>query len=349
MNDPMVFSAEWFERHQGKLLWLLNHWLTRRWFRWVLRIRGCDIGHVLPIIELFPHAYTVLLRELDDGRIEVATDFRTHHKFAKRLYYAFRPLWWLIHLWDLAIADNWFPRLSFGFNTLTAFGVPLVTAGTMWDAPAKRNGVDETFAVIQAGAGTSAGGTNATEALSLVASVTTDQFATLTRLFFTFDTSSISNASEITTATFSVFGTSQASALGQTAMTVAKSTHNYLSSPTGAVYQSKGDTEIGARIEYGSFSTVGYNDFAFTDLTAVIKKGITLLCLRLGWDMDVAFGGVWASAATTSLTVNMADASGTANDPKLVLVYLDAQRFAVQFNFLVNNLRPRLFRPGNAR
>src|SRR5438105_15444444 len=95
----MVFDRDWFLQHQTKLLWLVNFPLTRRWFRWVLRIRPGDPGFRGIICEVSPDNYKVV-RGFKDGELELSADFRTHPKFAKRLYYAFRPLWWMIHLWD---------------------------------------------------------------------------------------------------------------------------------------------------------------------------------------------------------------------------------------------------------
>ncbi len=49
------------------------------------------------------------------------TDFRTHPKFAKRLYFAFKPLWWTLHAWDWLVADRFAPQWSFGFTALTQY------------------------------------------------------------------------------------------------------------------------------------------------------------------------------------------------------------------------------------
>src|SRR5438046_3617479 len=99
------FSKAWFEKHQRVLLWLLNHWLTRRWFRWVLRIRKHDIGYNKPIVRLLPNCYTVFNRFVAN-KVELTTDFRTHAKYAKRIYYGFWPMWWALHAWDSFLADR---------------------------------------------------------------------------------------------------------------------------------------------------------------------------------------------------------------------------------------------------
>ncbi len=105
----IVFSKEWFEYHQKKLLWLANHKLGR----WFLRIyKDCPKGK--KIIKLLPNCYTW---DNQDGTF--STDFRTHNKFAKRLYYGLKPLWYILHFWDWIIADRiWYPQLSIPFRKI---------------------------------------------------------------------------------------------------------------------------------------------------------------------------------------------------------------------------------------
>src|SRR3990167_8858063 len=96
----LAFTHAWFARHQARLLALLAHPLTRRWARWILRIRRVDCGFNRRIVRLLPHAYVCE----GDAPGELIADFRTHPKYAKRLYYAFRPVWWTMHAWDWALA-----------------------------------------------------------------------------------------------------------------------------------------------------------------------------------------------------------------------------------------------------
>jgi hypothetical protein len=117
-----VFSEDFFERHQELLIWLLNNKKTKRWFRWVLRINGdrSTIGD-RDVQKIRPNA----ISWIEDGSKGIGgIEYRTHNKFSKRLYYAFRPLWWCFHVWDWLIADRFVPRLSFGFGLLTIFPYP---------------------------------------------------------------------------------------------------------------------------------------------------------------------------------------------------------------------------------
>ncbi len=341
MNDPIVFSKEWFERHQGKLLWLLNHWLTRRWFRWVLRIRRHDIGYDKEIVELFPHAYTVFIRELGDGRCELATDFRTHPKYAKRLYYAFKPVWWMAHFWDWLIADRLYnQQLSFGFTTLTLY--PSAGSVSPCDGMAGRI-TDATFSVIRSGAGNTTATNGATENCELIASATTNQFSTLRTLIFNFDTSTIGN-SIIESAVFSLVGNAPTLNLGDTTIEISGIT------PAVTSIISSGDFALRQTVSFGSFTisntTGNYDDLTFnaTGLAYIKTSSITSLSLQLGWDINASFTGVWASLAATTASILMADTGGTLADPKFVVTYS-----VKSWITLSRPMRPGMFRPGVAR
>jgi hypothetical protein len=146
-----LFDENWFARHQSKLLWLLNTPLIKIWFRWILRIRKFDCPLKTKIAGIAPNNFTfnqklVLIDHIKlkkgwviydptnrqhkrlrkscliEKRIalERTTDFRTHNKFSKRLFYAFYPVWWLAHQWDTLFANQWQPAWNLGFDTLTA-------------------------------------------------------------------------------------------------------------------------------------------------------------------------------------------------------------------------------------
>ena len=107
-----VFSSEWFEQHQGKILWFANTKIGRV----ILRIHGdrSSVGKN-KIVQIIPNA--IFWRRGD----EMVAEFRTHEKFARRLYYAFRPFWYTLHFLDWLFLDRFqvFNRWSFNFNSLT--------------------------------------------------------------------------------------------------------------------------------------------------------------------------------------------------------------------------------------
>jgi hypothetical protein len=113
-NHWTAFGSLFFLLHQDRLLWLLNAPIIGRWFRWVLRISGesSSVGS-LKIDRILPNAIFWW-----HGDKQVA-EFRTHAKFSKRLYYAFRPLWWTLHAWDWAVGDReLFPELNAAIRNL---------------------------------------------------------------------------------------------------------------------------------------------------------------------------------------------------------------------------------------
>src|SRR3989339_1901691 len=191
----MVFDSQWFEQNQKKLLWLLNTPIIKYWFRWCLRIRRHDCTS--RIIKIEPNKYW-----FQDENIYV--DIRTHNKFSKRLYYAFKPFWYLLHGVDFLLNRAKF-QYNFGFDTLTAYP-DASSGGTTVDGVVGRVEVDETFATIRAGAGNGFDVTGTEDYFcGLDATTTTDQFANLIRGIYTFDTSNL-RWSEVSSVTLSLFG-----------------------------------------------------------------------------------------------------------------------------------------------
>ena len=358
-----VFSPDWFAHHQGKLIWLLNHWLTRRWFRWVLCIRRYDIGYDKTIIELRPHAYMVLLGEeelIGDSQsngvapstihshpinFRVATDFRTHEKYAKRLYYAFAPVWWTLHFWDWLIADRLMPRLSFGFSTLTVYPDPSSGAVTM-DAMVQRTGVDDTLSTIRSFSGN---GTTAEDGPNIgsqiTASTTSNQFAGCYRAILTFDTRSLPVFAAISSAVFSMWGSLKGNGLGDDGIHLVAAAPANNNSINTADYASVGSTSFGS-VSYASFATSAYNDISLNaaGLSHITEEGISKFANRGSWEYNNSFTGVWASGLNSRLFYSTSDTAGSGNDPKLVVTYLVPQN-----SFRPPGLRPAIFTPGLAR
>src|SRR3990167_4532520 len=112
-----MLDQKWFLKYQKQLLWLLNTPLISIWFRQILRIRGEvePLGYKkvnldkIKIARILPHA---VLWVQNKKKGKVGFDIRSHDKFAKRLYFAFKPLWYLVHFWDMNFANNFFPQLN---------------------------------------------------------------------------------------------------------------------------------------------------------------------------------------------------------------------------------------------
>src|SRR3990167_7802981 len=140
-----MFNEYWFTKHQQILLFFLNTPLLRVWFRWFLCIEYKE-----PIDVILPNSISW------KNKGKITTEFRSHNKYAKRLYVGLYPLWWLCHQWDIAF----YPRFNLGFDTLGPVQ-PVAGDNSPIDGYVYRSGVDETFSSIRSGAGN---GNNTTDA-----------------------------------------------------------------------------------------------------------------------------------------------------------------------------------------
>jgi hypothetical protein len=314
-----VFSKEWFQLHQPKLIWLANNWLTKRWFRWVLRIRKFDCPIKTKINYIGPNFFTYNAKR-KGKKIEATTDFRVNDKFARRLYYAFKPLWYLLHGWDLLTVRklNW----NLGFDTLTQYPGS-TAANNPCDGQVGREAVNETFSTIRAGAGNA----NATSSIQvrLSASATNNQYQMLRRALTCFDTSALPDTANISEAVLSLYGTAKGNTLGETPLHVCA----VAPAATNAI----------ANADYGNFSTTSFGSISYTNFdggnkyngitlnsdgkSAISLTGITKYGQRLGWDiLNDTTGLSWnASTNFTVFAYNSAAAAGTSTDPKLVVTY----------------------------
>ena len=315
----LVFNRAWFTQHQSVLIWLLNCRLTRRWFRYVLRIRSFDCGIRERIIRLMPNHYIVVL---PDGRFRA--DFRTHAKYSKRLYYAFKPMWWALHYWDALFADRLIPRLSFSYAPLTVYPDPH-TETTSVDGHTARHGVDETWATIIAGAGTFGSDSGTDIVLQIIASTTLNQWERFYRVAILFDTSSLTGSATINSATLSVYGNFKDDNLSAT-----PDANVYTSSPASDTAVASGDhgsygstPQCDTAVTYTNWTITGYNDFALnsTGRGNISKTGISKFGLRNAKHDVAASAPNWVSNVGSQIRAWSADKTGTSNDPKLVITY----------------------------
>lgn len=317
-----------FQRHQRGLLWLLNTSLIGRWFRWVLRIHGSRsaVGRQR-ITGILPHAI-----QWADGERYVA-EFRTHQKFAKRLYYAFAPLWWAMHAWDWAVADRWTPRLSFGFDTLTVYPDPDAETtsvdGRVWQTSSPPGG--GTWASVRDGAGTDADDAATQGSVMIHAGTTSNLWQQIDRRIDLFDTSALTAGATISAGVLSLSGNwNSEHTLGASPV---PDIDIYTSAPAsntaivGADFDSLGTTsQTGAPIAFGSWanSEFGtYNAFTFdaTGRGNISKTSISKFGARNG-NYDVAnTAPTWSSNNRIRFDIFSADNTGTAADPKLVVTY----------------------------
>jgi hypothetical protein len=304
----------------------LNAPIVRWWFRWILRIHGdaSSVGN-REITRIITHA--IFWWEGPNQRAE----FRTHAKFSKRLYYAFRPLWWAIHFWDQLFADRWLPRLSFGFNTLTTYpdADPETTTVDGMVAQEYALGAGVVWSTIRAGAGTYAEDSVADNSVVYIRPDSgTNKWREIDRGIHLFDTSSLTVWSAISAAVMSLWGTSKADDLS-----ISPDVDIYVSAPASTTALATGDfdslgstSQTGSPITYTNWGIAGYNDFTFnaTGRGNISKTGISKFGTRNA-NYDVSgTAPAWSYSAGTyrsKMQAYFADQTGTTNDPKLVVTY----------------------------
>lgn len=313
LDKPLVFSKEWFDRHQHKILRFANSRIGRR----LLRIHGnqSNVGKAR-ITKISPNSISW------DNK----TEYRTHDKFAKRLYYGLKPLWLVLHGWDFVFGKV-AKELDFGFSTLTAYPDAHPESATV-DGYVERSGVDETLTTIRAAAGNTFDDSIAANYFArLTASTTTDQYAASTLSIYTFDTSSIPDTDVVSAVVFSLFGASKQNTLGSPDLNITSPG----TAPGTATALANLDYDRAASQTpiYGTVTYAGFDatDTVYTDITLdangiahINKTGVTGFAAQLSW-MYNSTGLTWSSGANSRLYAYYADETGTSKDPKLVVTH----------------------------
>ena len=303
-----VFSKEWFELHQKKLLWLANTKLGR----YILRIHGerSSVGKN-KILAIIPNA----IAWEEDGKYKA--EFRTHEKFGKRLYYAFKPLWMMFHAWDMVIANRFKPQWNLGFDS---FGPVYPSAGTTSpvDGYVAYSSSVSWAATRNAATGNASSATGTT--LIVNGRRTAGTTYVINRSAVCFDTSDLTAAAVVSDATVSLNGVSITipAAWSWRLVSVAlASTDNVVV----ADYDQFGTTALASDYSSGDYVDEGYNDMNLNaagrsaiSLTGISQFGIRNLSQDIG---DVAPG------VSEDYVVNFdsADAVGTTTDPKMVATF----------------------------
>ena len=213
--------------------------------------------------------------------------------------------------------------------TLTVY--PVAGTNSPCDGYVGREGVDETFGTKRAGAGNTARIIGTTEGINLVATATSNQYGTLGRNIFNFDTSSLGAGAIISSAVLSLWCTSKFPDLGTGGFTleIVGATPNGTNTLINGDYGQLGGTSFASTV-YASITAGAYNDFTLnaSGITNISKTGISSFGGISGWDLNNSFGGAWASSQQTSFIIEHADNAG--NKPKLVVTYTPASPSASQ-------------------
>lgn len=309
-GEWQAFGPDWFEKHQRGLLRLLR-W---KWFQWCLRIETNK-----RITRILPHCFIVALGE---GLYQAK--FHTHWNYSKRLYQAFKPLWWALHFWDWLVADRFAPKLSFGFLTLTA--VPDLSSGsTTCDGEVDLISTASTWASIHDAAdGNTVSSPSAAELfVGLRTSATTNRFDELYRSFLTFNTAALTTGYTITiiSASLSVVQSSSDDTLG-----ASPQTNIYAATPASnnvfvnADYDQIGTTALcDTAITFAAWQATIVFGFNATGRAALSLTGITKLGLRNS-NYDVAnVAPTWGNNKYSYVACYSRDQVGS--DPTLTVTY----------------------------
>jgi hypothetical protein len=203
------------------------------------------------------------------------------------------------------------------------------SGATTVDGRVARSISSETFSTIRSGSGNVAFTSEEFLTQNILASSTSNQYSVVTRLIFTFDTSPLGSSASISSAVFSLYGNGKANGFSGTApeLDVVSATPASNNNLVSADYGQTGSTPF-ASVTYSSWTSSVYNDFTLDSngIANVSKTGISKFATRLNWDTDNSVGGTWVSGAEVYFDTKGADASGTTQDPKLVITYTVSAR-----------------------
>ena len=312
-----MFNKSWFQKHQKLLLWFANTSIGR----YIFSINGkkSSVGKN-KIIKIEPNSITWLVKK-GKRKVTLSIEFRTHNKFSKRLYYTFKPIWHLFHVWDTFFANNFQPTWNLGFDTLTVY--PNADAeSTSVDGYAGPINKDVSWTSLRGQTGNDQSDSGTGLFLSAQGSATSNQYQKMYRVATLFDTSALTTSATISAATYSLYYNNLLNGLGGLASAIVTCNPASNTAITGTDYGTFTTTRQASDIAYASISNNAYNDFALnaTGLSNISKTAITKFGNVFANDIDDS-APTWASNATSQNGSASADTAGTSNDPKLVVTY----------------------------
>lgn len=213
----------------------------------------------------------------------------------------------------------------------TCIAYPNAGTGTApIDGAQARIAVNETFAVIQPGAGNASDDTAVAHNLGIItASAVASQYNNLQRYGVGFPTDGCGIADgTIDSATVSFAGVSATTGLGDTDLDLVAFSPISGSDFVNADFANYGATRLSTGIAISSWTTdSSYNDYDLnsTGLAHIATSTNTYFGTLLKWDLDVSFGGVWASGLFSRGGAKSADQAGTAIDPMITITFTPEQ------------------------
>src|SRR3990167_345313 len=339
-SGPKVGTQDWFDEHQGFLLWLSN----TRAGRDMLCIRR-DVPQNHSVVRLRPHGFDTVLRgprenfhhalwglreAAREGRpVEIRADFRCRPRIANRLCHSWVrnvPAWnrYLVDTWD-HVGSPFRMRPAFAASPLTVYSEPW-GGGNSCDGETSRSVTNEAWATIIAGAGSTSSDALNSVHIVYIGSGTT-AWNVVTRGLFGYLTSTIGETSTINTGTISLYGNSKSDNLVAT-----PNVNIYGATPASNTAVAAGDfvltqsTAFSTAITYAAFNAAAYNDFVLnaSGIAAISKTGVSNFS---GKNANYDVGATeppYIASQISLLRVYGADFFGTTSDPKLVVTYTAA-------------------------
>lgn len=323
------FVINWSE-YKDFVLWFINHrnYFVRMFGRHKFRIDQDKEAKGKAIKDIFPNHYDI---ENPDGSI--TSVFRTHQKYAKRLYYGFYPVWCTLHFFDWIIQKTVSPQFSFGYDTLTIY--PNANPETVSvDGTVYRYGSNETWSSIRDGGGTGASDSINTFYSLLQTGTTTSRYASISRGILLFDTSALTSEANISQNVVSIYATAIDVEISGWYSHIAGSNPQSNTALAPSDYSNIYRTSFSSII-HSSISSVAYTNFTEngSGISAVSKTSVSKRSVQISWDIENS-APTWGSNKYTGLTAYSVDYTGTANDPKMVTTYTIPATFVPQINII---------------
>ena len=202
----------------------------------------------------------------------------------------------------------------------TTFNPDANPESTSVDGYVNRNSVNETYATIRAGAGNGSDDTATNDrTCRIIATTTSNQYDTLQRSIYLFDTSALTALATISASVFSLYATVVVNAYSDS-IRLTTSTPASNTALVNADYAQTGTTAQSTDVTMASITTSAYNDWTLnaTGLSNISKTGITKFATRNTTDADNS-APTWSSGAESGISVNYSDTGS--NKPKLVVTY----------------------------
>jgi len=259
-----VFSKEWFDRHQVKLVRFANTSIGRAVF---------GIPNV-PVIGISPGGYSFIKGvNLKEQRLVCGCYSASKDIYSKRLRKYGAPFWWTLHAFDTMVLDHQRLIPNFGFYTLTKY---LGTTGHA--AYMSRLGV-EAWATKRSGVGTHC--VASYEARVGISCSSGGLYTTLHRTGMGFDTSSIYDTAVVDSADFYIYANyTQTNIVGANHYLVLVNPDPVSLSWAASDYQRFTTTLYSGSFPFSGYSCWYSTALTATGLAAINKTWYTIIGIR---------------------------------------------------------------------